>query len=196
MPERLGVCCDGTWNAAGMVRNCGIPRRDHADRIPAAWALYRSRVEHPNGFDVGGGYQEAGLSDITLLWMVDQARRHGLTFHTDALSAAGPKAMQPEQSIGFRVRPDSSGQLHTSRTGMYRLTKPFHRPLGSATGKEGEPDGDEYLAVSAKERYDRTPGYRPRELERYLADREQVRLEPAFLPGLATEMPPQPSAPQ
>lgn len=179
---------------AGLVRNGGILRREHADRIPEAWALYRDRIEQPNGAaatlfrrsyareteirfigvwdtvgalgipvpgptwlqpaahrfnrrwafhntelsswvraafhalaideqrsafrpalwhqqpgaaeqgqelkqvwfagvhcDVGGGYKETGLSDIPLLWMVDQARRQGLQFDTDVLSAAAPR---------------------------------------------------------------------------------------------------------
>jgi uncharacterized protein (DUF2235 family) len=34
---------------AGLVRNSGILRRDHADRTPDAWALYRDRIERPSG---------------------------------------------------------------------------------------------------------------------------------------------------
>ncbi|CQR60565.1 T6SS phospholipase effector Tle1-like catalytic domain-containing protein [Streptomyces leeuwenhoekii] len=34
---------------AGLIRNGGILRRDHADRIPEAWAPYRDRIEQPNG---------------------------------------------------------------------------------------------------------------------------------------------------
>ncbi|WP_461086947.1 phospholipase effector Tle1 domain-containing protein [Streptomyces deserti] len=69
--------------------------------------------------DVGGGWKETALFDVTLLWMVDQARRYGLEFDADVLSAAGPRVMKPEESIDFRVRPDGSGDLHASRTGMY-----------------------------------------------------------------------------
>jgi uncharacterized protein (DUF2235 family) len=38
-------------SAAGMVRNCGILRREHADRIDDAFALYRARGRdlHPRG---------------------------------------------------------------------------------------------------------------------------------------------------
>ncbi|MEU0411160.1 DUF2235 domain-containing protein [Streptomyces griseorubiginosus] len=32
---------------AGLVRNCGILRREQADRIDEAWALYRSRTKQP-----------------------------------------------------------------------------------------------------------------------------------------------------
>jgi hypothetical protein len=277
---------------AGLLRNGGVLRRDHADRIPEAWALYRDRIEQPNGAaatlfrrsyayeteirfigvwdtvgalgipvpdsawlqpaanrlnrrwefhdtrlsrwvgaafhalaideqrsafrpalwhqkpgaveqgqelkqvwfagvhcDVGGGYKETGLSDIALLWMVDQARRHGLKFDPEVLSTAGPRVMRPEESVDFRVRPDVSGDLHTSRTGVYRLAKPLHRPLGRAVDGNGDLDGNEYLAVPTKERHDRTAGYRPPELERYLGGRERVRLEPVPLPGIAAAGP-------
>ncbi|MFF5475890.1 DUF2235 domain-containing protein [Streptomyces sp. NPDC012935] len=282
---------------AGLVRNGGILRREHADRIPEAWALYRDRIEQPNGAaatlfrrsyareteirfigvwdtvgalgipvpsaswlqpaahrfnrrwafhntelsswvgaafhalaiderrsafrpalwhqqpgaaeqgqklkqvwfagvhcDVGGGYKETGLSDIPLLWMVDQARRYGLQFDTDALSAAGPTVMNPEQSIDFRVRPDALGDLHNSRTGMYRLARPLHRPIGEAVDSEGVPDGNEFLAVPAKERYDRDTGYRPPQLQRSLTAQDRIRLEPVLLPDLATGLPPLPPA--
>ncbi|MFB8773831.1 DUF2235 domain-containing protein [Streptomyces broussonetiae] len=283
---------------AGLILNSGILRRDHADRIPEAWALYRDRIEQPKGAaatlfrrsyareteidfigvwdtvgalgipmpsapwlqpyatrfnrrwafhdtelgssvraafhalavdeqrsafrptlwhqrpgadqqgqelkqvwfagvhsDVGGGYRETGLSDIALLWMVDQARRYGLEFDLDVLSEAGPKVMRPEKSTDFRVRPDGSGPLHSSRTGMYRLVKPLHRPIGEAANDQGELDGNEFLAVPAKERYDRDPRYRPPRLQRYLSAQERVRLEPVLLPGLAAGLPPMPPGP-
>jgi uncharacterized protein (DUF2235 family) len=146
--------------------------------------------------DVGGGYQETGLSDIALLWMVDQARRHGLRFDADALSPDGPRVMQPLQSTDFRVRPDGSTPLHDSRTGMYRLSEPLHRPLGEAVNDVGEPDGDEFLAVPAKERFDRQPGYRPPNLERCLSGQRRLRLEPVLLPGLSADLPPVASGPE
>ncbi|MFC9292106.1 DUF2235 domain-containing protein, partial [Streptomyces sp. NPDC057052] len=278
---------------AGLLRNCGVLRRDHVDRIPEAWALYRDRIERPTGAaatlfrrsyaretqihfigvwdtvgalgipapdatwlqpavqrfnhrwafhdtelsswvgaafhalaideqrsafrptlwhqqpgaaeqgqelkqvwfagvhcDAGGGYREAGLSDITLLWMVDQARRHGLAFDPEVLGATGPKVMAPERSVDFRVRPDGSGAVHDSWTGAYRLSKPLHRPIGKAAGDDGVPDGNEFLAVPAKERHDRDARYRPPELERYLSGQESVRLEPVLLPDIAAGLPP------
>ncbi|MEU3842713.1 DUF2235 domain-containing protein [Streptomyces sp. NPDC028635] len=281
---------------AGLVRNSGILRREHTDRMQEAWSLYRDRVEQPNGaactlfrrsyahetqirfigvwdtvgalgipvpdaaflqpavnrfnqrwafhdtdlsswingafhalaiderrsafrptlwhqqtdaaregqelkqvwfagvhLDVGGGYEETGLSDVTLLWMVDQARRYGLEFDDGALGAAGPRVMTPRESVGFRVEPNGAGPLHESRKGFYLLAKDYHRPLGSAVNDKNEPDGNEFLAVPAKERYDRDPGYRPPELRRYLT-REQVRLEPVLLPDLAAGLPPMPPA--
>ncbi|WP_443047481.1 phospholipase effector Tle1 domain-containing protein [Streptomyces sp. KMM 9044] len=64
--------------------------------------------------DAGGGYKGTGLSDIALLWMVGQVRRHGMEFDADALSTDGPRVIPPQGSIGFRVRPDGSG-LSTPR---------------------------------------------------------------------------------
>ncbi|WP_367325606.1 DUF2235 domain-containing protein [Streptomyces sp. HUAS ZL42] len=276
---------------AGLVRNCGILRRDHADRVKEAWALYRDRVEKPSGAastlfrrsyayeteihfvgvwdtvgalgipvpgprwlepvvnrfnrrwafhdtelsswvkaafhalaideqrsafrptlwhqqpgaaeqgqelkqvwfagshcDVGGGHEETGLSDISLLWMVDQARRYGLEFDAEALGAAGPTEMKPdEKTLDFHVEPDALGELHPSRTALYRLFKPLHRPLGRSADDEGRLDGNEFLTVPAKERHDKDTGYRPPELERYLAEPARVRLEPVLLPGLALD---------
>ena len=34
---------------AGLIRNCGILRRENADRIDEAWALYRSSADTPSG---------------------------------------------------------------------------------------------------------------------------------------------------
>jgi len=34
---------------AGLIRNCGILRRENADRIDQAWALYRSSADTPRG---------------------------------------------------------------------------------------------------------------------------------------------------
>jgi hypothetical protein len=66
----------------------------------------------------------------------------------------------------------------------------LHRPLGQAVNDDGEPDGNEFLAVPAKERYDRDTGYRPPELERYLSRQDRVRLEPVLVPGAFPGLPP------
>jgi uncharacterized protein (DUF2235 family) len=38
-------------SAAGFVRNSGILRPEHADRVDEAYALYRSREAHPRGIE-------------------------------------------------------------------------------------------------------------------------------------------------
>ncbi|WAX81668.1 hypothetical protein [Streptomyces sp. KMM 9044] len=77
---------------------------------------------------------------------------------------------------------------------MYRLAKTLHRPLGEAVNDGGEPDGNEFLAVPAKEYYDRSTGYRPPGLERCAGRQERVRLEPVLLPGLSAGLLPVPPA--
>lgn len=77
---------------------------------------------------------------------------------------------------------------------MYRTARAYHRPLGSVVNDGNRPAGNEFLAVPAKERYDRDAGYRPPELGRYLTDQERVRLEPVLLPNLADGLPQMPPA--
>ncbi|WP_255951270.1 DUF2235 domain-containing protein [Streptomyces odontomachi] len=277
---------------AGLVRNSGILRREHAHRIKEAWALYRNRIEKPTGTaatlfrqtyahepgirfigvwdtvgalgipvpgpgwlkpvvasvnrrwafhdtelssrvkgafhalaideqrepfiptlwhqqpgaaeagqelkqvwfagvhcDVGGGYQETALSDITLLWMVRQARRHGLEFDPELLSATGPHVMIPQTDIGFRVRPDGRGTMHDSRSGFYLLSRPWHRPMGEPADASGGLDGCEYLSESAHARHDEDASYRPPELDRYLAQ-GRPRLEQVPLTASDAHVPP------
>jgi len=52
--------------------------------------------------DVGGGYRSTGLSDASLLWMVDRARSCGLLFREEALKPS------------INIAPDSFGRLHNS----------------------------------------------------------------------------------
>jgi uncharacterized protein (DUF2235 family) len=264
---------------AGLIRNSGILRRENADRIDEAWALYRSNADKPAGVastlfraayshqprihfigvwdtvgalgvpalgprwlqpivarlnspyqfhdtklstrvngafhalaiderrkafeptlwhqqpgadqqelrqvwftgvhcDIGGGYAETGLSDIALLWMADRAREYGLEFQPDAFSSGGPSEMTPGESIDFKVVPDPMNGPHSSWTKLYRFVAPFDRPIGvAATPEHGPLDGCEYLATSAKERYDRDHGYRPPGLVTYLGNSADVHLE-------------------
>lgn len=94
--------------------------------------------------DVGGGYEKTGLSDIALLWMVQQARRYGLEFKKEAFG---------------ELEPDSMGELHDSLTGLNRLMGQLHRPVGRAA------NGCEYLSNTATERYSNDADYRPPELQ-------------------------------
>ncbi|MFD8387066.1 DUF2235 domain-containing protein [Streptomyces sp. NPDC059679] len=279
-------------STAGIVRNCGILRRENAHRIGEAWALYRSSADRPTGVaaslfrrayshdprirfigvwdtvgalgvpalgprwlkpvirrlnhrwefhdtklstrvdgafhalaideqrsafeptlwhqqpgtdgqelkqvwftgvhcDIGGGYTETSLSDITFLWMVDRAREYGLEFQPGAISPDGPSRITPGESVDFKVVPDPMAPPHVSREGLYRLARPCHRPIGEATGEGGPANGCEYLATTARERYDEDPGYRPPQLVKYLAQPERERLEPVRLePTSSAAQPP------
>jgi uncharacterized protein (DUF2235 family) len=69
--------------------------------------------------NIGGGYQDRGLSDITFLWMKDKAEAAGLAFDADYLRE--------------HVHPDPIGVLRDSRVGLYKLPflrGPYERPIG------------------------------------------------------------------
>lgn len=53
--------------------------------------------------DVGGGYREQDLSDIPLIWMVDEAKNFGLRIY-------------PKHKV--KTHPDSDGIMHNSRKGF------------------------------------------------------------------------------
>jgi uncharacterized protein (DUF2235 family) len=195
---------------AGFIRNCGVLRREHADRVPAAFRLYRQRSassgpnakravkfrrdyavaditkiefvgvwdtvgslgipvpfwgtlgereflfhdtepskiirharhavsidENREDFeptlwsdkpdldlqqvwfagvhsDVGGGYQERGLSDCACQWMIREAGKFGLRFELHLTAA---------------VAPDPEDRQHNERKGIYRARKALVRSI-------------------------------------------------------------------
>ena len=127
--------------------------------------------------DIGGGYLDTSLSDIALLWMADRAQEYGLAFRTGAFNPGGSAQMTPGNSIDFKVDPRPMTRPDSSRTRFYRLVRPFDRPVGTAADAQGQLDGREYLATSAKKLYDGDPGFRPPELVKYLANTANVHLE-------------------
>jgi len=126
--------------------------------------------------DVGGGYPEGGLADIALLWMVSRAESCGLAFRPDAFPEVAPE--NPHQEV-IPVRPDPRGELHESRTGLYLLQPPLHRPIGR------KDPAHERVAATAKQRYDDDPTYRPPELTDYLRGAPEVA--PIPVPRAAAE---------
>ncbi len=92
--------------------------------------------------DVGGGYREAGLSDIGLVWMADRAHSCGLAFRPDALL---PPAVEPQ----------ADGLLHNSFRRIFAL-------FGSAERAIAEVDpAHEYVATCALRRLETDPDYAP-----------------------------------
>jgi hypothetical protein len=129
--------------------------------------------------DIGGGYSDTSLSDITLLWMADRAQEYGLAFLPGAFSPNGPTEMTPGESTDFKVAPDPMGHPHPSWTKFYRLVKAADRPIGTAAEKDDQHlDGLEYLATTAKQHYDGYYDYRPPGLIDYLAESANVHFEP------------------
>ncbi len=74
--------------------------------------------------DVGGGYPESALSDITLKWMIKNAVRHGLRI---------------DRGHGIRLTPESNGWMEDSRAGVSRLyaRKPRSWDLGDLRQAKG-----------------------------------------------------------
>jgi hypothetical protein len=101
---------------------------------------------------VGGGLTDASLPDITLRWIAERAEKFGLEFASDAVQ---------------RLRLNAMANFRDSRSGIYKLTRPLHRPIGHAN-TDGRMDGAESAWRSATERYRRNPSYRPQELVKYL----------------------------
>jgi uncharacterized protein (DUF2235 family) len=64
--------------------------------------------------NVGGWYDDRGLSDIALAWMLEKAERAGLRLKQDWRS---------------RLRPDPFGMLHESRAGFWKLWRPAPRTI-------------------------------------------------------------------
>jgi uncharacterized protein (DUF2235 family) len=101
---------------------------------------------------VGGGLTDPALPDIALLWMAERAVKFGLELAPGALD---------------RLQPDPMAGFGDSRSGIYKLTRPLHRPIGEAR-TDGRVDGAESVWSSATERYRRNASYRPPELVAYL----------------------------
>lgn len=245
-------------SVGGLVRNCGILRRENLDRIDDAYALYRARAESPRGTastlfrsayayepgirfigvwdtvgdlgipepsikafgplvrllnrrwtfhdtdlsthvdgafqalaideerqafkptlwtqqdgagdqqleqvwfagahsDVGGGYPDPGLSDVTLQWMIDRARRFGLQVTQPPHRERPTVEVDQGETAQVEIAPDPLGELHSSRKSFYRLVEPFHRPIGA------HPRGNEWVSSTAVLRRKRT-AYQPENL--------------------------------
>lgn len=117
--------------------------------------------------DIGGGYQECGLSDATFRWMVAEARAEGLAFDDDLVECLSDRCGQvPEHDMlhdslgpGYRalnvVR--ALRTLRARRSRFYRDS--WRKPLV---------DGDHGVRLASTATAD--PGYRPRNLTRWRAE--------------------------
>ena len=97
--------------------------------------------------DVGGGYDDDGLSDLALVWMIDKARETGLAFDEEYVRS---------------LRPDGRAPLHDSRTFLYRLLGPRIRSIGTATCAH------ESVHAAACDRRRGDLSYHPTNLEDYV----------------------------
>ena len=135
---------------------------DRAWFFPTVWKAYdpnKQKVEQVwfSGAhtDVGGGFWEAGFSDIALEWMVQKAVQHGLLLH-----------LRSRRYWNFCVAPDATDAVHNPRSGWGRIYKSGVR--------DNVWDGDAYkvfgpprIHESVLERARQLPGYRPWILQNY-----------------------------
>ena len=105
--------------------------------------------------DVGGSYRpdpDGSLAaDYPLQWMVDQARRRGLSV---------------EAHLRRGLQPSPVARLHKSRKFIYRSKPPYLRPIDHGRGEV-------LIHASVKQRWDADPRYRPKNLREFLATRGQ-----------------------
>ena len=64
--------------------------------------------------DVGGWYDQRGLSNITLIWMLENAQKHGLRL---------------QQGWRERINVNPLDEMHNSYTGLWRLWRPAIRKI-------------------------------------------------------------------
>ncbi len=97
--------------------------------------------------NIGGGYQDAGLSDITLHWMAARAESCGLFL---------------ESGWRTKLKPSAIGELRDSRTGFYKWMGKAEREIGK------QKNGFEKAHNTALVRMTRDPaGYAPANLVAY-----------------------------
>ena len=66
--------------------------------------------------NIGGGYEDSGLSDITLQWMIDKAKDTGLSF---------------DKNYPEKIKTNSCGELRNSVTGIYLLFPKLRRQINN-----------------------------------------------------------------
>ncbi len=100
--------------------------------------------------NVGGGFEDSGVSDLAFLWMVRKAEETGLALDGDFIST--------------NIRPNAAGDLRDSKTLAYRFMPDYVRPMGVS------PAGNETAHSSAIARMKETiePPYKPPNLRDFL----------------------------
>ena len=97
--------------------------------------------------DVGGGFQEAGLSDITLEWMIQKAVAHGVKLY-----------MRSIKYWNFCIAPDATDSIHPPREGSGRVYPALQR---SWPASAHETFGAPTIHQSVLDRAERLPAYQP-----------------------------------
>jgi uncharacterized protein (DUF2235 family) len=106
--------------------------------------------------NVGGSYPNAGLSDITLLWMISKAEVCGLAVNRNCIATVD------------KPKPDPFGRLYDSQTIWYKITGlgDYIRPIGQKA--------NETVASTAIERMQDKSLYDPANVNAFLAHGGEV----------------------
>jgi hypothetical protein len=111
-----------------------------SDFEPTLWTNKESRQKVEQVWfsgahsDVGGGGDKTGLSDVTLEWMIDRAKKAGLGF---------------DEAYVKSLRPDPDGPIELSYGGLYSVKDPIVRKIGRG-------GIDEYKHTSVESRQEST----------------------------------------
>jgi uncharacterized protein (DUF2235 family) len=89
--------------------------------------------------DIGGGYSECSLSDISLLWMIDNAYKHGLKFKASEVN---------------KCKPNPQGTVHDSFGGIWEALGTKVRTIPKMAS----------IHVSTKEHVRKVASYKPTNL--------------------------------
>ena len=92
--------------------------------------------------DVGGGYRETGLADISLEWMIERARLRGATFHRHMLE---------------QIEGNARGVMHDSRLGLFSSAHAQPRRIPDLDPLAPPGPFGQQIHVSAFERQGRPP---------------------------------------
>ena len=150
---RLSTHVDGAFQALAIDEQRSVFEPTLWNQQPDAAGQELEQVWFAGGHcEVGGGLVDASLPDIALRWMAERAEKFGLDLEPRAFSG-----LHPDPMAGF----------DDSRGGIYRFTRPLHRPIGRAN-TNGRVDGNESVASSATDRYRADADYRPPELVTYV----------------------------
>lgn len=106
--------------------------------------------------NIGGGYEDTGLSDIAFLWMQEKAEACGLAFD--------------KAYIGQEIKADPFGELRDSKVGLYNLAPDFIRQIG--IGKNS--NESVHRSVIDRMEQSRNPSYTPKNLIAYLENGGKV----------------------
>ncbi len=95
--------------------------------------------------DVGGSYRNAGLSDVALVWMIENAKKFGLLVKDDYRN---------------KISPDPLAKAHESREGLWRIWPVSSRNIPARSK----------VHLSVKRYREKYPAYQPKNLEAVIAE--------------------------